>query len=215
MHTRILASAATTILMLGACTSAADTASKHPTPHPSTPSTGATAARQETRVTRDSHRGPRACRPQQVGETVIGFFDAINRGDAEGAIDYLTPELGWYSMTEGNPRKGGRHFVAHDSDKLRDYFHRRVSISERMYLLEIDVDYERARDLGHVAYNLLRTAEDLTEYAAEAGGKGAIDCDSGRIAVWSMAQGPKPLHVGDLCPGNPHPPAIAIACARK
>ncbi|MQB01234.1 MAG: hypothetical protein GEU78_13235 [Actinobacteria bacterium] len=128
---------------------------------------------------------------------------------------FFTENFEWYSATEGNPRNGGRHFVAYHRAKLQAYFLERISHDERMYLLEIDVGYERARNLGHVAYNLLRTADDLTEYAAEAGGKGAIDCDSGRIEVWSMAQGPKPQPVGDLCPEEPVPPDIAIACARK
>lgn len=215
MHIRVLATAATTLLLAGACISVADTEADQPVVVPSTPSARVSTANQEIRVTRDSQRGPQPCRPRQVGETVTGFFNAINRGDAEEAIDYLTSELGWYSITEGNPRDGGRHFVAYNSDELRDYLHRRVSVDERVYLLEIDVDYEPARAIGHVAYSLLRTAEDLTDYAAEAGGKGAIDCDSGRIAVWSMGQGLKPLSVGELCPGEAAPPQLAIACARR
>lgn len=129
-------------------------------------------------------------------------------------MNYVGPEQGWYSVTEDNPGDGGRHFVTGDSDELREYFDRRIAQNERIYLLEIDVAYERARDVAHVAYNLLRTADDLTGYAEEAGGKGAIDCDSGRIKVWSMAQSPRPGFVGDLCPGNPRPPTTALACAR-
>jgi hypothetical protein len=173
------------------------------------------AASQHIRVTRDADRGPPTCPPQRVGATVTGFFGAINRGDAARAIDFLAPELRWYSVTEGNRRKGGRHFVARDSNTLRDYVRERVNMNERMFLLEIEVDYEHTRDLGHVAYNLLRIADDLNAYAAKAGGKGAIDCDSGRIVVWSMAQGPKPLVVGELCPGQPDPPKIALACTRE
>jgi hypothetical protein len=69
-------------------------------------------------------------------------------------------------------------------------------------------------NLGQVAYTLRRTADDLAAYAREAGGKGAIDCDTGGIAVWSMAQGHEPLPFGDLCLGEPQPPHVAIACAR-
>lgn len=170
---------------------------------------------QEIRVTRDTSRGPDYCHPENVGSLVANFFAAVNGGEADRVTDSFTSELGWYSVTEGNPRNGGRHFVAYEPSKLRTYFEDRVSHNERMYLIEIDVAYERAGNLGHVAYSLLRSGDDLTEYAAEAGGKGAIDCKSGRIEVWSMGQGPKPQPIGDLCPGEPDPPQIAIACARN
>ena len=215
MHTRGLVSVATAALLItAACSSVPETEANEPAPDPSNP-TMRLSESQDIRVTRDADRGPQACRPQQVGETVIAFFNAVNRSEVEEALKYLAPELGWYSVTEGNPRDGGRHFVAYDANKLRNYMQRRVRVDERMHLLEIDVDYERARDIGHVAYNLLRTAKDLTDYAPEVGGKGAIDCASGRIAVWSMAQGPKRLLVGGLCPGQADPPALAVACARK
>lgn len=212
VDTRILAGAATTLLVLGGCTSGANTV--HSRPAPETSDTITDTATQQIRVTRDTDRGPESCHPRQVGETVIKHFDAINEGDTDRAMNYVAPQYGWYSVTEGNPRDGGRHFVARDSDTLREYFNRRIAMNERIYLLEIDVAYERARDVAHVAYNLLRTADDLTKYAAQAGGKGAIDCDSGGIAVWSMGQGPKPQLVGDLCPGNARPPRTALACRR-
>jgi hypothetical protein len=169
---------------------------------------------QQIRVSRDTSRGPRACQPEHVGRLVADFFAAVNRGEADRVTEFFTPGLGWYSVTEGNPNNGGRHFVAYKPSRLQKYFGDRVSRNERMYLVEIDVAYERAGNLGHVAYNLLRSADDLTEYAAEAGGKGAIDCEGGRIVVWSMGQGPKPQPAGTLCPGQPDPPHIAIACAR-
>jgi hypothetical protein len=169
---------------------------------------------QEVRITRDSGRGPPSCHPENVGELVVDFFGAVNRGEVDRIIDFFTPQVGWYSVTEGNPHAGGRHFVAYEPAELRRYFRERVGEHEHLLLLEIDVDYERAGNLGHVAYDLRRTADDLAKYAVEAGGKGAIDCDTGRIAVWSMAQGPEPLLTGGLCPGDPIPPDVAIACAR-
>lgn len=214
VDTRFLAGVATTLLILGACTSGAGTVASRPDPEVSDTAEIGTAT-QQIRVTRDTDQGPEVCHPQQVGETVIKHFEAINEGDTDTAMNYVAPERGWYSVTEGNPRDGGRHFVARDSDKLRKYLNRRTAVNERIYLLEIDVAYERARDVAHVAYNLLRTADDLTDYAEEAGGKGAIDCDSGRIAVWSMGQGPKPQLVGHVCPGTADPPRTALACARS
>ena len=66
-----------------------------------------------------------------------------------------------------------------------------------------------------MAYDLLRSADDLTQYADQAVGKGAIDCETGRIAIWSVAQSPKPRLVGGLCPGESDPPKVAIVCARR
>ena len=214
VDTRTFAGAATTLLVLAACTSGAGTVDSRPDSEVSdTTETG--TATQQIRVTRDTDHGPEACHPQQVGETVIKHFEAINEGDTDTAMNYVAPERGWYSVTEGNPRNGGRHFVARNPKKLGEYFDERVQQHEQIYLVEIDVDYERARNVGHVAYNLLRTADDLTDYAEQAGGKGAIDCDSGLIAVWSMGQGPEPISVGELCPQEAAPPQFAIACARE
>ncbi len=214
VDTRILAGAATTLLFLEAsCTSGANPVDSRPAPEVS--GTEAGAATQQIRVTRDTNRGPEACHPQQVGETVINHFEAINKGDSSEALKYVAPEAGWYSVTEGNPRDGGRHFVARDSDKLREYLNRRATVNERIYLVEIDVAYERARNLGHVSYILRRTADDLDPYGNFAQGKGAIDCEDGKIQVWSMAQA-KDILLGlpRLCPGKPDPPAFGLVCAR-
>ena len=170
---------------------------------------------QQVRVTRDTNRGPKACHPQQVGETVVNHFEAINKGNSDKAMTYVAPESGWYSITEGNPRDGGRHFVARDSDTLHEYFDLRVTVNEQIYLMEIDVDYERARNLGHVAYTLLRTADDLDPFGNLAHGKGAIDCENRKIRVWSMAQALDSLRgISRICPGKPDPPEVGLVCAR-
>lgn len=204
------------VVLLGSCNpsgpQAADRAADREQP---SPSLDGRPGSQKPRVTRDLARGPEACHPGNVGRHVTKFLDAVNRGRTERVTDFFTRNLGWYSVTEGNPRNGGRHFVAYEPSKLEAYFEQRASLNERMYLLEIDVAYERPGNLGHVAYSLLRTADDLGQYAAEAGGKGAIDCTSGRIAVWSVAQSRKRVQGGGLCPGRPDPPDVAIACARK
>jgi hypothetical protein len=214
MRTVVVAAA----VVLAACTSDEPISSPSVAGQPrsaqtSTP-TESGSVTQEVRVSRDTRRGPEACHPENVGSLVVDFFGAVNRGEAHRVTDFFTRELGWYSVTEGNPRNGGRHFVAYKPSRLQTYFVGRVSHDERMYLIEIDVAYERAGDLAHVAYGLLRSADDLTKYAAEAAGKGAIDCESGRITVWSMAQGPESQPIGGLCPGKPDPPHTAIACAR-
>lgn len=171
---------------------------------------------QQIRVTRDTNRGPEVCHPEQVGETVINHFEAINKGDSDEAMKYLAPQVGWYSVTEGNPSDGGRHFVARDSDELRQYLNRRATVNERIYLLEIDVAYERARSVGHVSFTLRRTADDLGSYSNFAQGKGAIDCEDGKIRVWSISQAHDILRgFPRICPGKPDPPEVGLVCARR
>lgn len=200
-----------TAVVFGACTSAPQSvtgplAGRDPSPE--------ARLTQQVRVTRDATAGPLHCRPEQVGRLVVDFFAAVNRGHLADIMRAFTKKNGWYSVTEGNPRNGRRHFVAYRPAKLRSYFKARIRQHERMHLVEIDVGYERPGNLGHVAYSLIRSADDLDGYAEEAAGKGAIDCASGRIAVWSMGQIKKPIP-GNLCPGTPDPPAVAIACARR
>jgi hypothetical protein len=180
----------------------------------SAPSPSVGPEKQNVRVTRDGHRGPRACHPRNVGRVVVDFFAALNRGNAGGAANHFTDDLGWYSATEGNPEGGRRHFVAYDAAELRTYLNQRVAEHERLYLLSIDVDYEPARNIGHVAFSGYRTADDLTDFSPRVGGKGGIDCATGRIAVWSLAQHARPVP-GNLCPGRPDRPTVAIACARR
>lgn len=201
------------VLVLGGCTSAPG-ATDAASPRPSSPSGNLDTRASGVRVTRDDTTAPLNCTPGNVGRRVTGFFEAVNRGDVAAIMGTFTKKNGWYSVTEGDPRNGGRHFVAYRPAKLRSYFKERIRQRERMHLVEIDVEYDRSDpNLGHVAYTLIRSADDLGRYAKRAVGKGAIDCRSGQIAVWSMAQGQQPVP-GDLCPGEPDPPQIAIACGR-
>lgn len=172
------------------------------------------AVSQRVEVVRDSGGAPDACTPRAVGSLVVDFFDAVNREEPEEAVEFFAEDFEWYSITEGNQDRGGRHFAGYDQADLIDYFADRAQQGERMHLLEITVLYEKSRDLGHVTYNLLRTAADIEGYGPDAGGKGAIDCSSGRIFVWSFGQAKRSMFVGELCPGTADPPKVALACTR-
>ena len=170
---------------------------------------------QQVRVTRDGQRGPATCSPQEVGELVVEFFGAIN----DGAIDtasFFAPDMEWYSISEWSRDSRKGHFVSYgyEPEKLGSYFQRRIRQHEQLHLLEIDVIYEHQRNLGHVSYAIQRTADDLNTSHQIVLGKGAIECDTGRIAVWSMSHDARFQRVPALCPGEAKPPRIAIACAR-
>jgi hypothetical protein len=146
---------------------------------------------------------------------VVGFFAAINEGAVE-ASRFFAPDMEWYSVTGWSRAAGKRHFVSngYDPEKLESYFQRRAEQQERVHLLEMDVAHEAARDIGHVAYTLERTADDFPHSYPLVIGKGAIDCDTGRIAVWSMSHDTRFQTAPALCPGEAEPPEVAIVCAR-
>src|SRR5918992_4802722 len=105
---RLVLSTLVLITVLTGCSSATpqtrwDETRKHsPTPDETTPAHG-------IRVTRDTTRGPAACHPKSVGKLVVRFLRAVNRGDVDTAMESFTANVGWYSITEGNPNRGGRH----------------------------------------------------------------------------------------------------------
>ena len=170
---------------------------------------------QQVRVTRDGQRGPAPCSPEEVGELIVGFFGAINEGAVE-ASSFFAPDMEWYSVSEWSRKAGKHHFVSYgyEPEKLQSYFERRISQHERLHLLEIEVAYERSRELGHVVYAIERTANDLPNSDPIVIGKGAIDCDTGTIAVWSMSHDTRFQRAPVICPGEADPPKIAVACAR-
>ncbi len=170
---------------------------------------------QEVRVTREGRHAPAPCRPDEIGEMIVGFLKAINEGLVE-ASSFFASDMEWYSVSEWSPQEGKRHFVSngYQPEELESYFARRALQREVVHLLEINVGYERARNLGHVAYTLERTADDLPRSDRIVIGKGAIDCATGKIAVWSMSHDTRFQRAPAMCPGEAKPPRIAIACAR-
>jgi hypothetical protein len=172
-------------------------------------------------VTRDDSELPRGCRPRQVAQRISAFLAAINAGDGSAAR-YAAPELGpyggWYSVTEGNPRRGGRHSVARSQSSLAHYFRRRHAHGERLRLLEVDVSY--ANGLGHIAFRVDRRADDLRRLGIRttvAYGKGALRCEDGKIVVWSMGMqaGRSDPHADfEICPRPAIRVKAIVACAR-
>lgn len=145
----------------------------------------------------------------------MGFFGAINEGLVQTS-DFFAPDMEWYSLSEWSRASGKRHFVSYgyEPERLGSYFERRINQHEQLHLLEIDVSYEEERNIGHVVYAIERTADDLDSSNPIVIGKGAIDCDTGTIAVWSMSHDARYQKAPELCPGEAEPPEIALACAR-
>jgi hypothetical protein len=178
-------------------------------------SAGGAASRQTAArvvVTRHDPGLPAGCRPRPLARRIAAFFRAFNRGDPS-AVGYVDPSDGWYSVSDGRRR----HFVTYSRHGLPSYFARRHRRGERLRLLEVDVSY--ARGLGHVAYLIERRADDLRRLGimhTRAIGKGALNCETGQIVVWSMGMpagdGHGPFQV---CPPPSKPTRAVVACARR
>ena len=172
---------------------------------------GGPAAHEPTKVivTSDDTSLPDGCRPRQVAELVIQFTRAFNRGDqeqlsrlffiSEGPSPPDFSEKGyypwsWYSVSEvGAEGRIEDGFVTYNQGELLRYFAERHEHGERLELIKVSVTQAGAlgeEDNVSIINVLSRDAEDL-----EAGlggpdrvatGKGAINCASRRIFVWSM-----------------------------
>jgi hypothetical protein len=204
---------------------------------------GPRGATTEVIVTSDDASLPDGCHPRQIAELVIGFIDAFNSGDQDRLAQLFFISEGpsppdfshrgyypwsWYSVSE--VAAGGRieeGFVTYDQRELLSYFAERHRQGERLELIK--VSSTRAGFLGEednvgILYVLTRDAEDLEPgvggQARIASGKGAINCGSQRIFVWSME-----MRVGDtrstreaaswLCTDPPgwRPGTAVVACA--
>lgn len=181
-------------------------------------------------VTRDDPGLPSGCRPWQVAGLITSFFDAFNRGAQDQLAHFwMLPRPSdaqgqtWYSVTEDDPKQGGRHFVAYNQSDLLAYFAKRIAQRERLQLVMVDVGQERGGDVG-ISYVLVRRADDLKpglggpEWFAE--GKGMINCEKQVLLVWSMAQNsgtPEEIVPFWPCPKPPDwsPGTSVIACSRS
>jgi hypothetical protein len=173
-------------------------------------------------VTRDSPELPSGCRPRPVAARIEAFLGAFNRGDgsaARFAAPELAPHGGWYSVTEGHPRRGGRHFMAERQSELVRYFIGRHRHGERMRLLEVTVGF--ANGLGHIEFRVERRADDLRGLGIRtnvAYGKGALRCADGKIIAWSMgmpAGRRDPYADHEICPRPIARVTAIVACARR
>lgn len=178
-------------------------------------------------VTRQDVSLPRGCDPCSVALRVAGFLAAFNAGDQHALAGHLAQGTGfkWYSVTEGDAGGAVRGHVELSSvPALMEYFAERHEQSERMRLLKVDVGKASGTGTAGVGFSLLRTADDLTSRGVRnqlAIGKAHLQCPSGRIAVWSMAQPATPPRefravAYDVCPAPPggFDRRRVVACAR-
>ena len=164
-------------------------------------------------VTRDTLSLPPGCSVTETAALVAGFLDSFNRGDLDALDRFFAPagegrtDFKWFSSGDG-----GRRRAVYERSLLLDHFSERRHHGETMRLVSLDLGPGRANEVG-VSYVLIRQADDITGRFTR--GKGQIDCDRGRIFVWSMGAS---FDDGSptTCPTPPgwQPGAPVLACTR-
>lgn len=179
---------------------------------------GATRA-QRVVVTTDDLAAARACRPGRIGRAVVAYLALANRGDAKAA-EAFAPELapdaaGWYSAAPSPGAKPDAGVTARDRGTLAAYLSQRHAHGERLRLVEIAVRPRKDRFVD-VEYKLAGSADDAHAVPAawNIEGKGAIDCATTRITVWSMSFVGADERTARLCRRPRKTPTTdAVACA--
>ena len=160
-------------------------------------------------VTRASSALPESCRPRPVAEVVIRMVDAFNRGDQAGLsrVFFISegpspPDFSpagyypwsWYSSREvGAGGVVASHFTTTEQGELLRYFAERHEQGERLRLLKVSLTHQGVLDeeknVGFL-FVLTRKARDLGPgFGGPSGiayGKGALNCENGRIFTWNM-----------------------------
>jgi hypothetical protein len=164
-----------------------------------------------------SFDGPKACQPLEAAELARDFLAAISQGDDAAIAAILTPEprFMWYSASLDD-----HNHAAFDVAETRTLLQRRAQAHEDGQLLALSVWFDPRRRLGHIAYALTLRADDVRPGADGSDrlveGKGAIDCASGTIMVWSMGTDAARTTIADLspyCPGGRDLGEEIVACA--
>jgi hypothetical protein len=194
-------------------------------------------------VTSDDASLPDGCNTRQIAELAIEFVDAFNRGDeerlsrlffvSEGPSPPDFSEAGyfpwsWYSVSEiGEDGRIENGFVTYDKGELLRYFAERHRHGELLELIKVSSTQagllDEENNVG-IVFVLTRDAEDLDPGLGGpsriAFGKGAINCESRQLFVWSMEmregdeRTPREA-AGWLCTDPPgwRPGKAVVACA--
>ena len=182
-------------------------------------------------VTREDFTAPSRCRPSEVAERIVAFFDAFNRGDQEALARFFGADFRWYAVADGagagflayNPEAEARLMSAGKDAKagtaqetVLPYLAERHAHGEQLRLLSVSVSAtpQEHEPAVWIHYNVSRRADDLKpgRGGAEqvAHGKGLVKCQTQTIAVWNMTPG----EMAPVCPAPPSgsAPTAVIVC---
>lgn len=116
---------------------------------------------------------PQSCQPTNVQSTVEHLIDALNNSDpaAADATVASEPRFEWFSV---DPDRLGTD--SYDRSSLRQFFEDLAGSEPEFEIVSLDFNFYRQTD----------RSRNFEFQLADRRGKGAIDCDTGLIVVWSM-----------------------------
>lgn len=166
-------------------------------------------------VSRDLVGAPSDCTPQALGQLIVSFLNAVDEGTVNTSLDaFVAPvqDFKWYS--DGSSSTPRLNEASQDRSTLAHYFADRHRLGEAAQLLQLAVAVREANDIADIQFILRRVASDLPVAKPYSHGKGAVDCTSGQIIVWSLGE-PSPT-VGDaICPASDPASGKPIACGSE
>ena len=125
---------------------------------------------------------PPLCGADEVRASVERLITAMNVGDAAAADAVVAPKprFQWFSV---DPERSNSD--ATDRASLREFLGAQVAAGQQTELISFDFTFYRAEDrTGNFAFRLAQRSSEAQP--TEAAGKGAVDCDTGLIMVWTV-----------------------------
>ena len=172
-------------VLVVACATTASCGSPGTDPPPATPTAADTPVRTVRLPSPCTYNGVRL---QVVRKRLMTFVQALQQGDGEQASRMFPDDFEWFSLTGSPAEDHPDHFVLGDRQAVSRFV---GSHDEFAFLLDaVEVD-ERPQH-GHI--DVRYTGRWITpDLPLE--GKGAIECRTGKILVWSMAVRKEPSEV--------------------
>ncbi len=151
--------------------------------------TGATRASATTLASATSTTAgvPQACTAAGTTALVKGFFAALSQGRVQDLERFFAPPIRFQWYTNGVEPGVRLDESAHDRSTLLGFLQQRQAMREHMVVEAVDFNgYRDADRTAHFELLLRRTADDIPGGPQLLLGKGAVDCDTGRLVVISI-----------------------------
>lgn len=126
------------------------------------------------------------CGPIEVADAVTRLFAAYSEGNGAAAGGMLVPYIHWFTFTR--PAERGGHVDIGTPSAIAGYIAKRHAQHERLALTSLDLNGPgggAGSDAMNVGYEFEWSADDGS---GRGHGKGALECPSGKILVWSMGE---------------------------
>ena len=160
--------------------------------------------------------GAGPCAPRAVARVVLGFTRALSEAGSDALSARWSGGFRWFSLTPRGPTGGlSRHFVAYSRGAALEWVRERGGVALRLH--ELVVGPRRHQPGADIAYHgeWLGTGGAGRERRSLTG-KGFVECESGRVPVWSAAVGaPGERRASGLCPPPREPARGALVVCRR